>query len=177
MASSVDKTSVSTPSEQEPLAAFGLSAEDLRALIQAAAQVPSLSNEVARLQGMLEVLRMPTAAPEQKAPEPEPLIDVATERRMVIESLASQKRVGLFIAPNEDEKQMADRMKKLARVGQDIYPPRLFRVNGVEIAVPVGKLTEVPQTIAEMYAYAENPWQALNTPPPITFEEATERLG
>ena len=116
---------------------------------------------------------------EAKAP---PLEPVADERARILAAWDAEEKVLLSIAPDQnDERARLALQANAKRAGQDPegvgYPPRTFQVNGVQLHIPVGELTHVPRSIADLYAYTLNPWKARGVTKPITFEQAETRMG
>lgn len=108
---------------------------------------------------------------EERIAERQPLEPAASERDRILAFWAAEPRVQIHVAPTEDEQKAAKAMKTRE------FPPRIFQVNGVQMALPVGKITTVPESIAALYAYTLDPWSARRDPKPHTFEEAEERLA
>jgi hypothetical protein len=106
---------------------------------------------------------------------PPPLEPQETERDRVLKAWAAEPRVAIFIAPDDNDRRAADDLA--ARKLPAVFPPRVFQVNGVQIAVPVGEQTTVPQSIAAMYEYMLNPWKSQQQQKPLTFEAIAARLG
>jgi hypothetical protein len=107
---------------------------------------------------------------EKRIAEAEPLETHAGERERMLAYWASEERVTIVIQPDEDDKKAA-----LAHKTRE-FPPMVFKVNGVEIAVPKGRMTKVPQSIADLWMYMLDPWSARSVAKPHTFEDAEARL-
>lgn len=112
---------------------------------------------------------------EENLAKQQPLESVTSERDRIMAAWAAEPRVGIIIAPDEDDKRALQAMRQ--RGADAGYPPRLFKVNGVELAINVGKPVQVPASIADLYAHTMNPWAAQSVLPPVTFEENEARLG
>jgi hypothetical protein len=132
-----------------------------------------------QLQGLTILVRSvlgERVADVQVAPAPPPPLEPReSERDRVLAYWASEPRVAIFIAPDDNDRRAADDLQ--ARRLPAEFPPRVFQVNGVQIAVPVGEQTTVPQSIAAMYEYMLNPWKAQQKQRPLTFEAIAARLG
>lgn len=113
---------------------------------------------------------------EAKAP---PLEPIESERERIIAAWAEERASGrveaIFIAPDENDQKAAQALA--ARGLEPVFPPMLFQINGVQLAIPKGESYVVPASIAAMYRYMTNPWRARGVHAPITFEQAEARLG
>lgn len=92
-----------------------------------------------------------SAQPQQPPKPPEPLEPVENERDRILAYWASEPRVRTMI-PIEDEKE-----KQVARTHGGKYPTR-YMVNGVAYDTWKGVTIDVPQSIADLIAYCQNPW-------------------
>ena len=144
---------VSTQSQAEQIAALQ-------------AQVSQLTSLLSGVMGDPEGLKKA----QDRIAQRDPLEPLESERDRILKFWASEPRVQIFVAPNEDD-------KKAAKENGGEFLPQLFQVNGVQVAVPKGKPTSVPQSIADLYAYMLDPWSAQNKAKPITFEEAELKLA
>ena len=155
------------PRDEQP----GASAPDPRdiELEQLRAEVSGLSALVRRVLSEREVT---VAEKEKAAPALEP---VETERERIMAAWRSEPKVQIFIAPDDNDKRAAAAL--VARGLPSEFPPMVFQVNGVQLAVPKGKPTAVPESIAALYSYMLDPWSARGIVRPITFDEAEARLG
>lgn len=114
------------------------------------------------------------AEAEKKA---EPLEPKENERARILAYWESEEKVLISIAPTSDDTRIRDDARARFRDPTLDYLPRTFQVNGVQLAVPVGRLTRVPLSIAQLYEYMLNPWQARGIQPPVTFDENEARIG
>lgn len=111
---------------------------------------------------------------EKRAPMLEPIED---ERKRFMVAWAAEPKVWVMIAPNaDDEKIRNDARARLKNPDLD-YLPRTHQVNGIQLHIPVGEQTSVPQSIADKIAYEANPWKARRITPPVTFDQAEQRIG
>jgi len=92
-----------------------------------------------------------TASPQQPPKPPEPLEPLQDEQARVLAHWAAEPKV-LTMIPLE-----SDFEKNVARTHGGKYPAQ-FRVNGVEFNTWKGITIEVPQSIADLIAYTQNPW-------------------
>lgn len=106
---------------------------------------------------------------------PVPLEPVANERDRILAAWAAEPRVSIFIAPDENDQRAANEMA--ARGLEPEFPPRVFQVNGVQLAVPVGESTTVPESIAALHAYMLNPWKSQHKVKPVTADVIFARMG
>lgn len=156
------------PKEEQP----GLAPEtsDVEAL---RAEVRGLTSLVRSVLAEREVT--PLADREAEIAKRQPLEPRESERDRILNAWSAEPRVAIFIAPDENETRIRD--ERVARGLPSEFPPRTFQVNGVQLAVPVGKSTSVPESIAAMYEYMLNPWQSQQKLPPLTFEQMEARLS
>lgn len=140
-------------------------------------EVEALRAEVRGLTTLVRnVLAERDTLPAPAAPaDPPPLEPIANERDRILAAWAAESKVSIFIAPDDNERRIRDEM--VAKGAASEFPPRVFQVNGVQLAVPVGKSTTVPESIAAMYEYMLNPWAAQQKQPPPTFEQVEARMG
>lgn len=133
-------------------------------------QIRKLQEEVSTLMSL--VTRSLSATPEAAPlpPEPEPLESAAVEAARFYRAWAAEPKVLLTITPDETD-------QKAARANQGVYPPRLFRVNGIDYPVEVGKTVEVPASIAALYQQTINPLQGTNMQRVATYEENAARFN
>ena len=142
-------------------------------LEQLRAEVSGLSALVRRVLSEREVTAAQTIAEREKAaPMLEP---VETERERIMAAWRAEPKVQIFIAPDDNDKRAAAAL--VAKGLPSEFPPMVFQVNGVQLAVPKGKPTTVPESIAALYSYMLDPWSARGIVKPYTFEEAEARLG
>jgi hypothetical protein len=85
--------------------------------------------------------------------------------------------VQIVISPNADDEKIRNDARARLRQPDLDYLPRTFQVNGVQISVPVGEQTSVPESIAALHAYTVNPLKARHIVAPITFAQAEQRIG
>lgn len=132
-----------------------------------------------QLQGLTTLVSAVLAArgPDiQVAPTPPvPLESVESERDRILNAWAAEPRVAIFIAPDENDRRAAEDLQ--ARGFPATFPPHIFQVNGVQLAVPVGESTTVPASIAALYEYTLNPWKAQQKLKPLTFDVIAARMG
>jgi hypothetical protein len=131
-----------------------------------------------QLQGLTTLVSAVLAARDTSvvAPTPPPPLEAReTERDRVLAAWAAEPRTAIFIAPDENDRRAADDLQ--ARGLPAEFPPRIFQVNGVQLAVPVGESTTVPESIAAMYSYMLNPWKSQQKQKPLTFDAIAARLG
>lgn len=114
------------------------------------------------------------AEAEARAPMLEPLED---ERKRIMAHWESEEKVMISIAPTVDDDRIRNDARARLKDPTLPYLPRMFQVNGVQLAIPVGTLTKVPLSIAQLYEYTLNPWAARQITPPVTFDEAEQRVG
>lgn len=127
----------------------------------------------ARMDGSAQGVQQALAA---KAP---PLEPVENERDRILNAWATERAAGqveaIFIPPDDNDKRAAE---ALGAKGLDpVFPPQIFQVNGVQVAVPKGESTTVPASIAAIYRYMTNPWKARGVIKPLTFDQNEARLG
>jgi hypothetical protein len=108
-------------------------------------------------------------------PPPVPLEPKETERDRILAAWASEPRVEMTINPDENDRRAASALAAKGLPAE--FPPHIFQVNGVQLCVPVGEQTSVPQSIAALYAYTQNPWKAQQKQKPLTFDVIAARLG
>jgi hypothetical protein len=81
----------------------------------------------------------------------EELANDKLQREKTLEAWRTEPREPVWIEPDLTEKKIA----AVQPLGE--MPPRVFRVNGLEFPVPVGQVIEVPQSIAALVRYHQNP--------------------
>lgn len=106
-----------------------------------------------------------------------PLEPVESERARILAAWDAEEKVLISIAPDANDTKIRDDARARLRDPNLDFLPRTFQVNGVQLAVPVGRLTRVPMSIAQLYEYMTNPWAARQITPPITFDQAELRIG
>lgn len=108
-------------------------------------------------------------------PEAPPLEPRESERDRILNAWAHEPRVQIFIAPDENDRRASDALA--ARGLPPEFPPMVFQVNGVQLAVPKGEQATVPESIAALYAYMINPWKSQHKVAPLTFDAIAARMG
>lgn len=138
------------------------------------AEIDSLRAEVSGLSALVRRVLAERDAPVAK-PEPPQLEPVENERARILAAWASEPKVAIFIAPDENDQRAANEL--VARGFRPEFPPQIFKVNGVELAVPKGKSATVPESIGALYEYMLNPWESQHKLPPLTFDQVEARMG
>jgi hypothetical protein len=94
----------------------------------------------------------------------EELAIAAEQQRLTLEAWRTEPRLPVWLEPDDDE-------KKIFSVVGD-FPPRLWRVNGLEYPIKVGEVVNVPESIAAQISWAQTysgkrrrPAQAVGTIP------------
>ncbi|MPZ68606.1 MAG: hypothetical protein GEU71_03660 [Actinobacteria bacterium] len=111
-------------------------------------EIAELKRELASLKRMVQEGRLapelatPTVAAASVALDQRKF---ENQKRVLEEHWATEPRVMIQIEPNQVEKQI------LAIKGA--YPPRRHQVNGVVVWLEVGKMIEVPKSIAELHLH------------------------
>lgn len=138
-------------------------------------EIDSLRAEVSGLSALVRRVLADRDAPVAK-PEPPQLEPVENERARILAAWAAEPRVSIFIAPDENDQRAANDMA--AKTGKaSEFPPRVFKVNGVELAVSVGQSVTVPESIGALYEYTLNPWKSQHKVKPLTFDQIEARMG
>jgi hypothetical protein len=112
------------------------------------------------------------AQQQKPARPPEPLEPHENERDRQLAYWASEPKVRTMI-PIEDEKE-----RQVARTHGGKYPTR-YMVNGVAYDTWKGITIDVPQSIADLIAYCQNPWAYRDGDKPddrFDADEAYQRL-
>jgi hypothetical protein len=78
------------------------------------------------------------------------------QREATLEAWRSEPREPVWVQPDDDE-------AKIHTV-TNMYPPRIFRVNGLEFPITPGEIVEVPSSIAALVRYTQRQ-RPLQAPP------------
>jgi hypothetical protein len=73
------------------------------------------------------------------------------QREATLEAWRTEPKEAVWIEPDLSEQKIA------AVMANGEMPPRVFRINGLEYAAPVGQVVEVPASIAAMIRYTQRP--------------------
>lgn len=138
------------------------------------AEIDSLRAEVSGLSALVRRVLAERDTPPAK-PEPPALEPVENERARILAAWAAEPRVSIFVVPDENDQRAANAL--VAKGLPPEFPPQVFKVNGVELAVPKGKSTTVPESIGALYEYMLNPWESQHKLPPLTYDQVEARMG